>query len=129
VPIEADRNQLVANVPKLRAQAQQLTRDASEVSRLRNAVRSRTGTTPPQRAIEDAMVSAGLGDGYSGTAGLGEGRVQVNMGVVAFDPLVRALAELAQAHGLAVETIAVRSTGEPGKVRVETLVLKGPRNG
>jgi type II secretory pathway component PulM len=53
--------------------------------------------------------------------------VQVNLGVVPFDALVRAIAQLAETHGLAVENIALKAAGEPGKVRVETLVLQGAR--
>ena len=60
---------------------------------------------------------------------LGGGRVQVNLGVVPFDALVRAIAQLAEQHGLAVETIALKAAGEPGKLRVETLVLQRARNG
>ncbi len=127
VPIEAERARLITSVPKLRAQTQLLARDASDVARLRAAASSRGDTSPPAGAVEEAIRSAGLGE--AGTAALGEGRVQVNLGVVPFDPLIRALAQLAQAHGLAVDTISLKAAGEPGKVRVETLILKGARSG
>jgi type II secretory pathway component PulM len=129
VPIEADRARLVRALPTLRAQAEQLVRDSAEVERLRSAARSRGSASAPQRAVEDAMRAGGLGEGYSGVAALGEDRIQVNLGVVPFDALVRVITQLAETHGLAVETIAVKATGESGKVRVETLVLQGPRNG
>jgi general secretion pathway protein M len=128
VPLEADRLRLVAALPTLRAQAQQLTLQAADVERLRAAGRSRGGAAPSQPAIEEALKGAGLGAGVTGVVMLGGGRVQVNLGVVPFDVLVRAIAQLAESHGLAVETIALKAAGEPGKVRVETLVLQGAGN-
>ena len=74
------------------------------------------------------MKSAGLGAGVVNIAMLGGGRVQVNLGVVPFDTLVGVIAQLAESHGLAVETIVLKAAGEPGKVRVETLVLQGARS-
>jgi type II secretory pathway component PulM len=129
VPIEAERARLVRTLPTLRAQAQQLVRDSAEVERLRGAARSRGTVSAPQRAVEEAIRAGGIGEGYSGVAALGEDRIQVNLGVVSFDALVRVISQLAETHGLAVETIAVKATTESGKVRVETLVLQGPRNG
>jgi general secretion pathway protein M len=129
LPISAERARLVAALPTLRAQAQQVAQQATEVERLRAAARSRAGTGSPQRAIEEAMKAAGFGDGFAGVAAQGDGRLRVNLGVVPFDALVRVLAQLAEVHGLAVETIAVKMTNEPGKVRVETLVLQGAGTG
>lgn len=128
VPLEADRVRLVAALPTLRAQAQQLALQAADVERLRAAARTRGGAAPSQPAIEETLKAAGLGAGVTGVAMLGSGRVQVNLGVVSFDALVRAIAQLAESHGLAVETIALKATGEPGRVRVETLVLQGAGN-
>lgn len=126
VPLEADRVRLAAALPTLRAQAQQVALQATDVERLRAAARSRGGAGPSQPAIEETLKAAGLG--VTGVAMLGGGRVQVNLGVVPFDALVRAIAQLAESHGLAVETIALKAAGEPGRVRVETLVLQGARN-
>jgi general secretion pathway protein M len=128
-PIEADRARLVDALPRLRAAAAELARDAAEVGRLRAAAQARGTAAAPAGAIEQTLKRSGLGDGYAGVAVLGDGRVQVNLRAVPFDALVRAVAELAEAHGLAVERIALKASGEPGKVNVETLVLRGARGG
>jgi type II secretory pathway component PulM len=126
VPLEADRSRLTATLPTLRTQAQPLALQAGEVERLRTS--GRGGTAPSQSAIEHTSKSAGLGAGVVNISMLGGGRVQVNLDVVPFDTLVGMIAQLAESHGLAVETIALNAVGEPGKVRVETLVLQGARS-
>lgn len=127
-PLEADRVRLAAAMPTLRAQAQQVALQAADVERLRAAARARGNAAPSQPAIEETLRTAGLGAGVTGVAMLGGGRVQVNLGMVPFDALVRAIAQLTESHGLAVETVALKATGEPGMVRVEALVLQGARN-
>jgi len=129
IPLAADRARLADALPRLRAAARELARDAAEVERLRAAVRARGAVTAPAGAIEETLKGAGLGDGYAGVAALGDGRVQVSLRAVPFDALVRALAQLTEAHGLAVESIALKASGEPGKVQVETLVLRAARGG
>jgi general secretion pathway protein M len=126
VPLEADRLRLTTTLPTLRTQAQQLALQATEVERLRAS--GRGGAAPSQSAIEHTLKGAGLGAGVVNVATLGGGRVQVNLGVVPFDTLVGVIAQLAESHGLAVETIVLKAVGEPGKVRVETLVLQGARS-
>ncbi len=129
VPIEADRTRLVEALPRLRAAAQGVAREATEVEGLRAAVRARGGIAAPQAAIEETLKASGLGDGYAGVTALGDGRVQVNLRAVPFDALARVVAQLAEAQGLAVERIALKASGEPGKVQVETLVLRAARGG
>ena len=128
VPLEADRFRLTATLPTLRTQAQQLALHAGDVERLRASVRARGGAAQSQSAIEHTLKGAGVGTGVVSIAMLGGGRVQVDLGVVPFDTLVGVIAQLAESHGLAVETIALKAAGEPGKVRVETLVLQGARS-
>jgi general secretion pathway protein M len=128
-PIAAERARLISAVPALRIQAQQMAQQAVEVDRLRAAARSRTEGGPPLGAIEEAMKAAGFAEGLAGVAALGGGRFQVNLGVVPFDALLIVVGQLGTTHGLAVETMALKSTDEPGKVRVETLILQGARSG
>jgi general secretion pathway protein M len=125
VPLAADRARLVGELPKLRTQAQQFVLEAAEVERLRAAARARGAEPASQAAIEQTLTGAGLRG--AAVAVQGGGRVQVNLGVVPFDALVRAIAQLAEQHGLAVESIALKAAGEPGKLRVEALVLQGAR--
>jgi general secretion pathway protein M len=129
VPIEADRARLVEALPRLRAAAQGLAREAVDVERLRAAVRARGAMAAPQATIEETLKASGLGDGYAGVTALGDGRVQVNLRAVPFDALARVVAQLAETHGLAVERVALKASGEAGKVQVETLVLRAARGG
>lgn len=126
LPVQAERARLVAAVPTLRAAAQETARESAEVERLR-ATAHRRGPVP-QAAIEDTMKAAGFGEAYAGVSSLGEGRTQVNLSTVPFDELVRALAALAETHGVAVESLALKAAGE-GKVQVESLVLRAARGG
>jgi general secretion pathway protein M len=123
-PIATDRARLAAALPKLRAQAQLVATQGAEVERLRNAARSRGTPTAPDAAIGAAAKSLGLGDAIGAVTVLGEGRVQVVVKPVAFDALVRLLGELAAGQGLAIESLVVRVAPEPGRVQVETLVLR-----
>ncbi len=127
-PLETERVRLIAAIPTLRAQAQQVALQAADVARLGTAARARGDVTPSQPVIEQVLKDAGVGTRVTGVALLGGGRVQVNLGVVPFDALVRAIAQLAESHGLVIATIALKPAGEPGSVQVETLVLQGPRN-
>jgi type II secretory pathway component PulM len=70
------------------------------------------------------LKGAGLGAGVVNVAMLGGGRVQVNLGVVPFDALVGVIAQLAESHGLVVETIGLKAAG---KARFMALVLRGTK--
>jgi type II secretory pathway component PulM len=129
VPIEADRARLADALPPLRAAAAAVARAAAEVERLRATVRARGGGAASESGLDDALKASGLGPGYGGLSALGDGRVQVNLRAVPFDALARALAHLADAHGVAVERIALKASGEPGRVQVESLVLRVGRGG
>ena len=94
---------------------------------MRAAARARGDAAAPQSAVTDALKAAGLGDGQTRVTTIGENRIQVTLRPVSFDALLRVLAQLAESHGLAVESIAVKASGEPGKVQVETLVLRAAR--
>ena len=123
-PIASDRARLVAALPQLRAQVQQVARQGAEVERLRNAARSRGVAPAPDEAIATTAKSLGLGEAVAAVTALGEGRVQVALKPVSFDALVRMLGELGTEHGLAVESLVVRAAPDPGRVQVETLVLR-----
>jgi general secretion pathway protein M len=126
-PIVADRGRLVGAMPRLRAQAALMDVQAAEVERLRAAARARGAAPGPAAAIAEAAKAAGLGDVASGATALNDGRVQVTLGPLPFDALMRLLAHLAAAHGYAVESIALKASPEPGRVQVETLVLRAAR--
>ena len=123
-PISSDRARLAAALPKLRAQSQQIATQGAEVERLRNAARSRGAPTAPDAAVTEAAQSLGLGETIGAVTSLGEGRIQIAVKPVAFDALMQLLGELGAAHGLALESLAVRAVPERGRVQVESLVLR-----
>jgi len=128
-PLAADRVRLVEGLPRLRVQAIQVKTQAGEVDQLRAAGRARGPAGVPPSAIEETMKSAGLADTLTSVSTLGEGRVQVALRPVAFDTLVRALAQLAEVRGVTVDSLVLKTAGEPGKVQVDNLVLRTPRGG
>jgi general secretion pathway protein M len=128
-PIANDRTRLIDTVPRLRVEALRVSAQGAEVDQLRAAARARGPLPPAQAAVEEALKTNGLGGALAGVTSLGEGRVQVSLRPVAFDALVRSFAHLAQTHGMAVDSIALKAAGEPGKVQVENLVLRAARSG
>lgn len=124
-PIATDRARLAAALPALRAEAQALVEQGIEAQRLRTAMRARPKTGAPEAAVAEAARAAGFGDAV-GVTSMGDGRVQVALKPVPFDALVRLLAQLAESHALVVESIAVKAAAEPGRVQVESLVLRRP---
>jgi len=128
-PVVADRARLVDALPRLRVQAALVSVQGGEVERLRSAARARSGAPAPEAAIAEAAKANGVGDAATAVTSLADGRVQVSMRAVPFDALVRVLAQLAASHGYAVESIALRAAPEPGRVQVETLVLRAARAG
>jgi len=128
-PISADRVRLNDALPRLRVQAAQVTAQGAEVDQLRAAARARGPSAPPQAIIEQAMQAAGLGGALTGVTSLGEGRHQVGLRPVAFDALLRAIAQLGEAQGMSVDSMVLKAAAEPGKVQVENLVLRVARSG
>ncbi len=127
-PIAAERLRLIDLAPRLRAQAARVTAQGAEIEQLRVAARARGPSAPPQAIVEQAMQTAGLGGALTGVMSLSEGRIQVGLRPVAFDALVRGLAQLGEAQGMSVDSIALKAAGEPGKVQVENLVLHVARS-
>ena len=128
-PLATDRARLIDSVPRLRAQAQLVAAQSAEAEGLRAAARGRPAMRAPQAVVEEAFRSAGFAEALAGVKPLGEGRVQVTVQPVSFDGLVRVIAQLGESHGLAVESVALKAASEPGKVLVETFVLRAPRGG
>lgn len=128
-PLAADRVRLVDVAPRLRAQVARVVAQGAEVDQLRAAARARGPSAPPQAIIEQAMQAAGIGGALAGVTSLGEGRAQVGLRPVAFDALMRAVAQLAEAQGVSVDSMVLKAAGEPGKVQVENLVLRVARSG
>jgi len=128
-PIVADRARLIDVMPRLRAQAAQVAAQGAEVDQLRAAARGRPPVAAPQSVVEEAVKGAGLASSLAGVTALAEGRVQIALRPVPFDTLVRVVAQLGEARGMAVESMVLRASGEPGRVQVDNLVLRGPRGG
>jgi type II secretory pathway component PulM len=128
-PLTADRDRLVGALPRLRAQAALVAEQAAEAEHLRNAARTRGVAAAPETAIADLARTSGVPDAATAVTVLADGRVQVSLRAVPFDAFARLLGQLSAMHGYTVESVTLRATPDPGRVQVETLVLRAARAG
>lgn len=126
-PIASASARLTDELPKLRVQAADFSRQAAEAERLRASSQSRGPVTSIQSAVQESAPRFNVQGAVKSVQQLAPDRAQVAMGPVAFDPLVRWLGDLGQSSGIAVETLQIGATAEQGKVAVETLVLRTMR--
>jgi general secretion pathway protein M len=75
--------------------------------------------------VDQSARAAGLGGALTGTQPSGTGGVRARLEGAAFDIVVGWLANLAQQHGLIVESATVDRGVQPGVVNV-SVVVKGP---
>lgn len=122
-PIQSDRQRLLRDLPKMRAQADQFRRDAEEAETLRARARSRNATQSLPATIEASAKQAQLTGVTKSVQAMGNDRAQVSGATVSFDGLVRWMAMVAQSEGIAVDSLQA-SAGEPGRIQIESLVLK-----
>jgi len=117
LPVAHERNRLLDRVPKLRAEALALERDARDIERL-------TASTPPRplnlkAAIEQASTASGIA---TGTVTL---RSPESAGVsIASARAEQALAWVARLpqYGIRVENMQVHPLGDQGIVRIDALL-------
>lgn len=122
-PIQTDRQRLLRDLPKMRVQVEQFRRDAEEAEALRARARSRTATQSLPATVEASARQAQLGSGIKSVQAMGTDRAQVSGATVSFDNLVRWMATVAQSEGITVDALQA-SAGEPGRVQIESLILK-----
>ncbi len=122
-PIQSDRQRLLRDLPKMRAQVDQFRRDAEEAEALRARARARTPTQALPATVEASAKQAQLGAGIKSVQAMGNDRAQISGATVPFDGLVRWMATVAQSEGITVDSMQA-SAGEPGRVQVESLILK-----
>jgi general secretion pathway protein M len=122
-PIQSDRQRLVRELPKMRAQADQFRRDAEEAEALRARARSRNATQALPAAVEASAKQAQLGGGIKSVQAMGNDRAQISGATVPFDGLVRWMAAVAQSEGISVDSMQA-SAGEPGRVQIESLIFR-----
>jgi general secretion pathway protein M len=123
-PIQSDRQRLVRDLPKLRAQVEQFRRDAEEAEGLRARAKSRGPGQSLQAAVESSAKQANLGGAIKSVQALGTERAQVSGASVPFDGFVRWIAAIAQSDGVSVDSIQASAAAEPGRLQVESLVLR-----
>lgn len=122
-PIQSDRQRLLRELPKMRAQVEQFRRDAEEAETLRARARSRNATQSLPATIEASAKQAQLAGAIKSVQAMGNDRAQISGATVPFDGLVRWMAMVAQSEGIAVDTLQA-SAGEPGRIQIESLILK-----
>lgn len=125
LPMQREAAQLRQSLPQLRAQAQQMSLDAEEASRLkgRPAVVGQGGSLAA--VIEQRATAAGLRDRVESITPQDAGRVRVVLPEVAFDAWLGWLGELQASQGVRVESARVEVTGEAGMVRIDAVLAGG----
>lgn len=122
-PIQSDRQRLVRDLPKMRAQVEEFRREAEEAEALRARARSRVATQSLPATLEASAKQAQLGGAIKSVQAMGSDRAQVTGATVPFDGLMRWIATVAQSEGITVDSMQA-SAGEPGRVQIESLILK-----
>lgn len=125
LPMQRELAQLRGTLPHLRAQAEQIQRDAEEVARLRArpAASQRGGSVAT--VVEQRAAASGLREHIATLAAQDDGRVRVVLPRVGFDAWLAWIGELQAAHGVRVESARIESSGEAGMVRIEAVLAGG----
>lgn len=125
LPMQRELVQLRETLPHLRAQAEQIQRDAEEVARLRArpAASQRGGSVTA--VVEQRAAASGLREHIATLAAQDDGRVRVVLPRIGFDAWLAWIGELQAAHGVRVESARIESSGEAGMVRIEAVLAGG----
>jgi general secretion pathway protein M len=122
-PITSDRERLLRELPKLRAQAAEFRTNADEAESLKGRTKSRGTGQPLSAAVAGSAQQANLGAPLRPAQSMGADRVQVSGNGIQFDALIRWIAILAS-EGIVVEFAQATAATEPGRVQLDSLILK-----
>ncbi len=122
LPMQRDLEQLRPALPQLRAQAEQVRRDAAEVVRLRARPAAPADAASLTALIERRAAASGLRDRIETIIPQDAGRIRIRLAQVGFDAWLGWIGELQAAHGVRVESVAIEATDEAGMVRVEAVM-------
>lgn len=123
-PVVRDRQKLRANLPHLRANAEQMHLSAAEVTRLKTLPASALLPNGGIRsAVEKSAETFKLRDSTSKVSVEGDGRVSISMASVPFDNWVRWLGYLQEQYRIRLESCRVEALPQPGMVRVKAVLV------
>lgn len=125
LPMQRERMHLLETLPQLRAQAEQLQRDAEEVARLRARPVPTARGGDIVALVEQRAVASGLHERIATLVALDTGRVRVVLPHVGFDAWLAWIGELQAAHGVRIESARIEASAEAGTVRVEVVLAGG----
>lgn len=123
-PITSDRERLLRDLPTLRARGAEFRRNADEAEAFRTRLKSRATGQPLPATIEASSKQANLGAPLRSVQSLSDDRAQVSGNGIQFDALVRWIATLAANDGIAVDMVQASAAPEPGRVQLDSLILK-----
>jgi general secretion pathway protein M len=123
-PITSERERLLRELPKLRAQAAEFRQLADEAESLKGRAKSSPAGQPLSVTIESSAKQANLGAPLRPVQSMGADRVQVSGNGLQFDALIRWIALMATSEGIVVEFAQATAASEPGRVQLDSLILK-----
>lgn len=125
LPMQREAAQLRTALPQLRAQAEQLQRDAQDAARLRARVAAAPLSGSLATLIEQRAVAGGVREQLQAITAQDAGRVRIVLPKVAFETWIGWIGELQVNHGVRVESVRLDATDEPGMVAAEAVLAGG----
>jgi general secretion pathway protein M len=122
-PVVRDRQKLRANLPQLRASAEQMRLNAAEVVRLKTLTSSAALPKGGIRgAVEESAAAFKLRDSIGQVSLEGDGRISISLDMVSFDNWVRWLGHLQEQYRIRLESCRVEALPQPGMVRIKAVL-------
>ena len=124
-PINHERQRLHADLPQLRANAEQMHISAGEIAKLRKMpVQAPLPKKGMREAIGQSAETYNLGNSVSLVINEeGEGRVRIAMPSVAFDKWVGWLGRLQAQYGIRLASCQIDASSQPGMVKVQAVLV------
>lgn len=126
-PLVSERERLRSSIVPLRVQAVQFDHDASEAEQLRGSVNGRERPATPSQTLQTLAEQHGVRGQIKAITENPDGRIQVILEPAPYEAVVRWLGEVTLTGAFSVETVEMKRASAPGKVQVDSLVVKAAR--
>jgi general secretion pathway protein M len=123
-PLEAERERLRRSIGALRTQAAQFDEDAAEAELLRNTGKERPRSASNHALLQEAAERVGARSSIKSITEVADGRMQVVLEPLPYATLVKWIGAIMGSGAVTIDAIQVKTSGTPGSVQVDSLVLK-----